>query len=72
MTYLIASAAGGFGRLKIQNVDIQVTFRPKTLARSIRLSWLSIPRGLVNHLGLKRAYGIAGLKEFVCTEKHAV
>jgi hypothetical protein len=39
----------------------QLTFRPKTLARSIRLSWLSIPRGLVNRLGLKRVHGIAGL-----------
>ena len=58
----IASAADEFGRLKIQNVDISGDIQAKTLARSIRLSWLSIPRGLLNRLGLKRVHGIAGLK----------
>ena len=62
MTDLIASAAGGFGRLKIQNVDISGDIQAKNARKEHPPQLVIDPRGLVNHLGLKRAYGNAGLK----------
>ena len=62
MADLIASAAGGFGRLKIQNVDISGDIQAKNARKEHPPQLVMVPRGLVNRLGLKRAYGIAGLK----------